>query len=99
LTDSLGAQQPDNSIIKFAIRQISYRRSKHSIQEVRYISRRKYIAKFQENLTTLLDEKHGTSNSEGEKEDLDLTMSNSVRECEDIEQTIDDFHEAMKIVF
>jgi hypothetical protein len=29
-------------------------------------------------------------------EDLDSTMSNSVRECEDTEQTIDDFHEAMK---
>jgi predicted nucleic acid-binding Zn-ribbon protein len=31
-----------------------------------------------------------------ETEELDLTMSNSVRECEDIEQTIDEFHEAMK---
>jgi len=86
----------DHSFIKFTIRQVSYRRSKHDNHEVRYIIRIEDIAKFQENLTTLLDEKHGMSISEGETEDLDLIMSNSVRECEDTEQTIDDFHEAMK---
>jgi hypothetical protein len=86
----------DHSFIKFAIRQDIYRRSKQNNHEVRYIIRREDLAKFQENLTTLLNEKHGTSNHEGETEDLDLQMSNKVRECKDIEQTIDDFHEAMK---
>jgi len=86
----------DHSIIKFAIRQVSYRRSKQDNHEARYIIRREDIAKFQGNLTTLLEEKHGMSNTEGKIEDMDLTISNSVRECKDIEQTIDDFHEAMK---
>jgi O6-methylguanine-DNA--protein-cysteine methyltransferase len=69
---------------------------KQNNHEVRYTIRRGDLAKFQENLTTLLDEKHGTSNREGETEDLDLQMSNKVRESKDIEQTIDDFYEAIK---
>jgi hypothetical protein len=38
----------DHSIIKFAIRQDSYRRRKHDNHEVRYIIRREDIAEFQE---------------------------------------------------
>jgi hypothetical protein len=88
----------DHSIINYAIRQGSFRRSKHDNHAVRYIIKKEDIAKLQGNLTTLLEGKHGTSNSEGEKEDQDSTMSNRVRVYEDIEQYIDEFHEAIKTV-
>jgi hypothetical protein len=35
----------------------------------------------------------------GETEDLDVKMSNRVREWQDIEQTIDGFHESLKTAF
>jgi hypothetical protein len=78
----------DHSIIRFAIRQASYQRSTHDHREVRYIIRREDIAKFQENLTTSLEGKHGSTSSEGETEELDSIMSNIGRECENIEQKL-----------
>jgi hypothetical protein len=87
----------DHSYMKFAIRQDSHRSSMHDSHEVRYIIRREDIVKFQGNLITLLDEKYSTPNAEGGTEDLDFRMSNRVRECQDIEQAIDKFHETIKI--
>jgi len=86
----------DRSIIKFAIGQGKWRRSKQDSQVVRYIVKSEDIDKFQGNLLRLLEEKLSMTNTEGGMEDLEAILSKRANEETDIEKLIEEFHEVLK---
>jgi hypothetical protein len=86
----------DHSIIKFAIGQGSWSRSKQENQGIRYIAKSEDIIKFQGNLLRLLDERLNTTNTEGGLVDPDVTLRKRVNEGTYIEKLIDEFQEMLQ---
>jgi hypothetical protein len=87
----------DHSIIKFAIGQGSWGRSKQQRQGVRYIVKGEDINKFQANLLRLQEEKLNTTNTERGTVDLDVTLSKRANEESGIEKLIEEFQEVLKV--
>ena len=76
----------DHSIIKFAIGQGSWSRSKQESQGFKYVVKSEDIVKFQGDLLRLLEERLNTTNKEGGSVDLEITLSTRANEGTDIEK-------------
>jgi hypothetical protein len=85
-----------HSIIKFAIGQGSWGRSKQESQGVKYIVKGKDIDKFHGNLLRLQEERLNTTNTEGGSVDLDLTLSKRANEETKNEKLVEEFQEVLK---
>jgi hypothetical protein len=86
----------DHSIVKFAIGQGIWGRSKQESQGVRYIVKGKDIDKFQRNLLRLQEERLNMTNTKGGSVDLDVTLNKRAKEETDIEKLIEEFQEVLK---
>jgi hypothetical protein len=88
----------DYIIIKFAIGQGSWSRSKQESQEVKYMVKSKDIDKFQGHLLRLLEERLNTRNTEEGLVDLNETLSKRGKEKTYIKKLIEEFPEDLKAV-
>jgi hypothetical protein len=87
----------DQSIIKYAIGQGTCHRKIVNFQDVRCIVKKENYVNFQENLIQLAKTKLCKLNNEERIEDLDTTLGTRISEDMDIEKSLEDFHEVLKM--
>jgi len=87
----------DHNIIKYVIGRGDFNEDSVKFQDVRYIVKKENYVIFQENLTQLVKTKLCSSHNVENVEDLDTTLCSRISEEEEIENTVEEFHEVLKI--
>jgi hypothetical protein len=86
----------DHSIIKYAIRPDVGQWKTDNIQDMRYITKKKSLTKFQENVLRIVRAQFCKNHDAG-ADDLDETLSSLITVEINIEKRIDEFSEALKL--
>jgi hypothetical protein len=86
-------------IILYTIGQSRDDNSAQRTQDPRYIGHRRHMNKFQSKLIRLATARVGTTNKQEDTGDLDSTLAKRVTSECDIEKTIDEFYEDLRVAF